>query len=522
MGLNKLNINSTILSKELASYIKTKKSQFKNFQGINDVQKNAKKEIEDYLSAVFSTKKSRKYNNIEQIRDLVQKKIQQDSTSILNTVKSIDYPTGSIQMTRIDPETKTILNKIKKDIKNIQQSNMDISSIIKQIDTLNNFLDSNIQERQAAAAQKKIESIKTSLDRLKKIAKGEVKSAKTNNDLLKNLLDIIDDIQAYNQTVLSGNILEYVLALMPIAIYGTAITNANDVTKETIKQMNNAIATNQLGGTRESITFTVPTTIDGVDYSEKLKEELEKVKTYTYAVDTVNTTITATNKRKSQIKIDVQFDYKDKTNAVEKLNISAKHVLLKKAKNSYHSIHLVNNSPLSSFLDSSADGLKFTENLFKTSVLLNNNKINENNLNMIKKRAYFATLLTVAEKAFKGTKSGDTANMIIIRDKSASFKKSGIHIYFIDEILKQISNYIDRQMENLPYMSFYLNDKKMNMQNFIDALKSKNSLKSKKNNLELNNTSDNLSVGYANAIARIREMNLGVSLELSKYIQKNP
>ena len=68
MGLNKLNINSTILSKELASYIKMKKSQFKNFQGINDVQKNAKKEIEDYLSAVFSTKKSSKYNNIEQIK----------------------------------------------------------------------------------------------------------------------------------------------------------------------------------------------------------------------------------------------------------------------------------------------------------------------------------------------------------------------------------------------------------------------------------------------------------------------
>lgn len=504
MGLNKLNINSTILSKELASYIKMKKSQFKNFQGINDVQKNAKKEIEDYLSAVFSTTKSRKYNNIEQIRDLVQKKIQQDSTSILNTVKSIDYPTGSIQMTRT--KSKTSLNKIKEDIEKIQQSNMNISSIIEQIDALNKFLDSNIPKKQTAAAQKKIKSIKTSLDRLQKIAKGEVKSTKTNNDLLKNLLDIIDSIQAYNQAILSGNVLEYVLALMPIAIYGTAITNANDVTKETIKQMNKAIATNQLGGTKESVTFTIPTTIDGVDYSEKLKEELEKVKTYTYAADTVNTTITATSKRKSQVKIDVQFDYKDKTNAVEKLNISAKHVLLK-AKNSYHSIHLVDNSPLSSFLDSSADGLKFTENLFKTSVLLNNNKINENNLNMIKKRAYFATLLTVAEKAFKGTKSGDTANMIIIRDKSASFKKSGIHIYFIDEILKQISNYIDRQMENLPYMSFYLNDKKMTMENFIEALKSDNSINS-------------LSVGYANAIARIREMNLGASFELSKYIQQ--
>lgn len=504
MGLNKLNINSTILSKELASYIKMKKSQFKNFQGINDVQKNAKKEIEDYLSAVFSTTKSRKYNNIEQIRGLVQKKIQQDSTSILNTVKSIDYPTGSIQMTRT--KSKTSLNKIKEDIKAIQQSNMNISSIVEQIDALNNFLDGNIQKKQTVAAQKKIKSIKTSLDKLQKIAKGEVKSDKTNNDLLKNLLDIIDNIQAYNQAILSGNILEYVLVLMPIAIYGTAITNANDVTKETIKQMNKAIATNQLGGTREPITFTIPTTIDGVDYSEKLKEELEKVKTYTYAADTVNTTITATSKRKSQIKIDVQFDYKDKTNAVEKLNISAKHVLLK-AKNSYHSIHLVDNSPLSSFLDSSADGLKFTENLLKTSVLLNNNKINENNLNMIKKRAYFATLLTVAEKAFKGTKSGDTANMIIIRDKSASFKKSGIHIYFIDEILKQISNHIDRQMENLPYMSFYLNDKKMNMQNFIDALK-------------LNDSINSLNEGYATALARIREMNLGASLELSKYIQK--
>ena len=506
MGLNKLNINSTILSKELASYIKMKKSQFKNFQGINDVQKNAKKEIEDYLSAVFSTKKSSKYNNIEQIRDLVQKKIQQDSTSILNTVKSIDYPTGSIQMTRM--KSKTSLNKIKEDIKDIQQRNMDISSVIEQIEALNNFLDGNIQKKQAAAAQKKIKSIKTSLDRLKKIATGEGKSTKikTDNDLLKNLLDIIDNIQAYNQAVLSGNILEYVLALMPIAIYGTAITNANDVTKETIKQMNKAIATNQLGGTRAPVTFTVPTTIDNIDYSEKLKEELEKVKTYTYATDTVNTTITATSKRKSQIKIDVQFDYKDKTNAVEKLNISAKHVLLK-AKNSYHSIHLVDNSPLSSFLDSSADGLKFTENLFKTSVLLNNNKINENNLNMIKKRAYFATLLTVAEKAFKGPKSGDTANMIIIRDKSASFKKSGIHIYFIDEILKQISNYIDRQMENLPYMSFYLNDKKMNMQNFIDALK-------------LNDSINSLNEGYAAALARIREMNLGASFELAKYIQK--
>lgn len=508
MGLNKLNINSTILSKELATYIKMKKSQFKNFQGINDVQKNAKKEIEDYLSAVFSTTKSRKYNNIEQIRDLVQKKIQQDSTSILNTVKNIDYPTGSIQMTEIDPEIRTILNEIKEDIKKIQQSNMDISRITEQIKALNNFLNGNIPQEQSAAAQKKIKSIKTSLDKLQNIATGEVKSTKikTDNDLLKNLLDIIDNIQTYNQTTLSGNILEYVLALMPIAIYGTAITNANDVTKETIKQMNNAIATNQLGGTRESITFTIPTTIDGVDYSEKLKEELEKVKTYTYAADTVNTTITATSKRKSQIKIDVQFDYKDKTNAIEKLNISAKHVLLK-AKNSYHSIHLVDNSPLSSFLDSSADGLKFTENLFKTSVLLNNNKINENNLNMIKKRAYFATLLTVAEKAFKGTRSGDTANMIIIRDKSASFKKSGIHIYFIDEILKQISNHIDRQMENLPYMSFYLNDKKMNMQNFIEALK-------------LNNSINSLNKGYAAALARIRKMNLGASFELAKYIQE--
>ena len=68
--------------------------------------------------------------------------------------------------------------------------------------------------------------------------------------------------------------------------------------------------------------------------------------------------------------------------------------------------------------------------------------------------------------------------LIIIRDKSASFKKSGIHIYFIDEILKKISNHIDRQMENLPYMSFYLNDKKMNMQNFIDALKLNDSINS--------------------------------------------